>query len=215
MRLRQLLPVIVAVSLCIAAGFATGATAATALPLRSRVLRTSELGGLVVPGRSRLVTSVDVWAVSSPYNETATLRRPGFVRGLRKGYRPKAYNGMGAYSYVAEFRTAAGARNEVAREVHSLHPPAPTYVAFPVAGIPGAHGFTRTGPNFVSYFVMFNDGRFQYEVSFLGSLWAIHRHGPAIKAQAIAAAQALYHRVHGANSEARASQALAIAPAVS
>src|SRR5262249_29559209 len=117
MRLRQLLPVIVGVSRCIAAGFAAGATAATSLPLRSRVLRTSELGGLVVRGRSRLVTSIDVWAVSSPYNETSTLRRPGFVRGLRKGYGPKADNGMGASSYLAEFRTAAGSLQEVAREV--------------------------------------------------------------------------------------------------
>jgi hypothetical protein len=113
---------------------------------------------------------------------------------------------MGAYSYVAEFRTAAGARKEVASEVHSVHPPAPAYVAFPVAGIPGAHGFTMTGPGFVSYFVMFNDGRFQYEVSFAGSLWAIHRHGQAIKAQTIAAAQALYRRVHGANSQTRVGE---------
>jgi hypothetical protein len=49
----------------------------------------------------------------------------------------------------------------------------------------------------VGYFVMFTDGRVQYEVLFGGSPWADHRHGPAIKAQAIAAAQALYRRVHG------------------
>jgi len=64
---------------------------------------------------------------------------------------------------VAEFRTPAGARYEVASEA--------------------------------GYFLTFNEGRFQYEISFEGSLWAIHQHGPAIKAQTIAAAQALHSRV--------------------
>jgi len=49
----------------------------------------------------------------------------------------------------------------------------------------------------VVYVVMFNDDRFQHEIGFGGSPWADHRHGPAIKAQTIAAAQALYRRVHG------------------
>jgi hypothetical protein len=182
-------------AVCIAADFVAGATAATPLPLQERLLRTSELGGLVVPGRRHLVTSAEEW---SGYGDMTSLRRAGFVRGLRKGYGPKAANGIHAGSAVAEFRTAAGARYEVASEVAAPHAPAPTYVAFPVAGIPGAHGFTMTGPGFVAYNVMFDDGRFQYEISFAGSLWAIHRHGPAIKAQTIAAAQALYRRVHGA-----------------
>src|SRR5262249_50266382 len=151
-------------------------------------------GGLVVPGRSRLVTSTEEW---SGYGDWTSLRRAGFVRGLFQGYRSPTDNGIGALSSVAEFRTAAGARYEVASEVAAPHAPAPTYVAFPVAGIPGAHGFTQTAPGGVAYFVMFGDERFQYQVGFIGSLWAIHRHGPAIKAQAIAAAQSLYRRVHG------------------
>jgi hypothetical protein len=60
-----------------------------------------------------------------------------------------------------------------------------------------AHGSWYTAAGGVAYDVMFSDGRFQYEIAFAGSLWAIHRHGPAIKAQTIAAAQALYRRVHG------------------
>jgi hypothetical protein len=62
-----------------------------------------------------------------------------------------------------------------------------------------------TGPGFVGYNVMFDVGRFEYEIGFAGSLWAIHRHGPAIKAQTIAAAHALYQRVHGANRARRAN----------
>jgi len=182
---------------CIAAGVAAGATAATPLPLRERVLRTRELGGLVVPGRRQFVTSIDLWSMSSPYTQTANLRRAGFVRGLREGYGPIADNGIGAGSFVAEFRSAAGARYEVASEIHAVHPPAPTYVAFPVADIPRAHGYTLTAPGFVGYFVIFDDGRFQYQVSFGSSPWANHLHGPAIKAQTIAAAQSLYRRVHG------------------
>jgi hypothetical protein len=187
---------------CIAAGVAAGATAATPLPLRERLMRTSELGGLVVPGRPRLVTDIVEWTTGGPTGEwepldPKSLYLAGFVRGLREGYGPKADDGMSALSSVAEFRTAAGARDEVASEVESVHPPAPTYVAFPVAGIPRAHGFKKEAPGITFYFVMFNDGRFQYEIGFGGSAWAIHRHGPAIKAQMIAAAQALYRRVHG------------------
>ena len=156
-------------------------------------MRASELGGLVVAGRPRLVTSVVGWTTGDPMR----LIQAGFVRGLREGYGAKADDGISALSSVAEFRTAAGARDEVASEVGSVHPPAPTYVAFPVAGIPRAHGFRQEAPGSVGYFVMFNDGRFQYEIGFGGSPSADHRHGPAIKAQAIAAAQALYSRVHG------------------
>jgi hypothetical protein len=189
-------------AVCIAAGVAAGATAATPLPLRERLMRTRELGGLVVPGRPRLVTNIAEWTTGDPTGEWTTrdpksLALAGFVRGLREGYGPKAYNGMSALSSVAEFRTAAGARDEVASEVGSVHPPPPTYVAFPVASIPGAHGFKKEGPGITVYVVMFNDGRFQYEIGFGGSPWAIHRHGPAIKAQMIAAARALYRRVHG------------------
>lgn len=203
-------------AVCIAADAAAGASAAISLPLRERLSRTSELGGLVVPGRPQLVTSVDLWSTSgggeTPIAQAAAadqmlsdassgagygLRQTGFVHGLREGYGPRAANGIDARSSVAEFRTAAGARNEVANEVGSVHPPAPTYVAFPVVGIPGADGFVRTGPGYVAYFVMFHDGRFLYEISFAASPWAIHRRGPAIKAQTIAAAQSLYRRVHG------------------
>jgi len=49
----------------------------------------------------------------------------------------------------------------------------------------------------VAYDLLFSDGRFQYEIAFAGSNQAIHRQGPAIKAQTITAAQSLYRRVHG------------------
>jgi len=181
-------------AVCVAAGVAVGATAATPLSLRERLLRMGELGGLVLPSRPRLVTDFGEWAGAG---DPTSLWRAGFVLGIREGYRPKADNGIQAGSSAAEFRTAAGARDEVASEVAAPHAPAPAYVAFPVAGIPRAHGYTTTGPGSVTYNVMFNDGRFLYEVDFGGSLWAVHRHGPAIKAQTISAAQSLYRRVHG------------------
>jgi len=73
-------------SLLAAVCIAAGATAATPLPLRERSLRTSALGGLVVPGRPLLVTSVELWSMTDPYKETSNLRRAGFVRGLIEGY---------------------------------------------------------------------------------------------------------------------------------
>jgi acid phosphatase family membrane protein YuiD len=88
---------------------------------------------------------------------------------------------------VAEFRTASGARDEAANEIASDS----TWIAFPVGGIPGAHAAAVT-PN--AYAVTFSDGRFQY------GIFAVFHSSAATalaKAQMIAAAQALYRRVHG------------------
>lgn len=150
-------------AVCIAAG----ATAATPPSPQARVLRTSELGGLVVPTRPALVTTAAKgWQGSRP---TAGQRRAGFVRGPREALHANAHGGVRGWSFVAEFRTATGARDVLASEVAAPHAPAPTYVAFPVAGIPRAHGFTGTGPGQVAYKVIFSDGRFHYWIGLVSS----------------------------------------------
>ena len=64
------------------------------------------------------------------------------------------------------------------------------WVAFPVADIPGAHGFTF-GQEL--HCVMFSDGRFQYGLG-AGAVTSAAR--APTEAQVIAGAQALYRRVH-------------------
>src|SRR5262249_32598843 len=111
-------------------------------------LRTGELPGFTVHSRPAVVTSAERWWQGS--RSTGELRRAGFVRGFREGLGGSA-PGVGAASVVSEFRTATEARGEGANDVASVRAPAPTYVAFPVGGIPSAHGFTarrvhRRGP---------------------------------------------------------------------
>jgi hypothetical protein len=155
------------------------------------VLRAGELAGLVVPIRPAVVTTVEDWSQGNP--SASRLRRDGFVRGLREMLHARDHDGVSGYSFVVEFRTAAGAGDQVASDVGSVHAPAPTYVAFRVAGIPDAHGWTTSGPGQVSHNVMFSDGRFQYWVGLVSP--------PAVtlplEAQVIAAARSLYRRVHG------------------
>src|SRR5262249_61750483 len=118
-------------------------TAATPLTLQARALRTGELPGFTVHSRPAVVTRAERWWQGS--RSTGELRRAGFVRGFREGLGGST-PGVGAASVVSEFRTATEARVEVANEVASVRAPAPTYVAFPVGGIPSAHGFTAPPP---------------------------------------------------------------------
>ena len=149
------------------------------------MLRDGELPAFRVESRSAVVTNVDEWSERF-FASPPSLRRAGFVRGLREKL-DGTTRGVVGYSFVAEFRTPTRARDEVANELASPHAPG-SYAAFPVAGIPGAHGFTLTGAGL--YNVMFSDGRYQYGRGAIGG-------SSAARAQVIAAAQALYRRLHG------------------
>ena len=138
-----------------------------------------------------VVSSPEEWRWSFwPFSRKGDeLRRAGFVRGLGERLRGGA-SGVFAVSVVAEFRTTSGAREETTNEIAVD----PAFVAFPVGGIRGgAHGAIMT-PTENSYVVTFSDGRFQY------GIFAVFRSsaaGALAKAQVIAAAEALYRRVHG------------------
>jgi len=179
-------------AVCIPAGFAAGVTAATPLTLQARALRTGELPGFtVLPMHPIVVSSAEEWRWGFwPFSRTGDeLRRAGFVRGLSERLRGGA-SGVGAESVVAEFRTTSGAREETANEIASD----PAYIAFPVGNIRGgAHGAIMA-PTGNSYVVTFSDGRFEY------GIFAVFRSsaaGALAKARVIAAARALYRRVHG------------------
>ena len=61
-------------------------------------------------------------------------------------------------------------------------------------GIPGAHGFTLTATDGEGHNATFSDGPFTYH---LGVGWGTQLTNPPAHAQLIAAATALYKRVHG------------------
>jgi hypothetical protein len=178
-----------AAAVCVALCVAAGATAATPLTLQERALRSGELAGFTVKSRPPVVTSLDEWSERF-FASPPTLRQDGFARGLREKLHATAH-GLTGYSSIAEFRTATGARDEVTAEIAQLHATVPTYVSFPVAGIPGADGF-MLGDELC--YVMFNDGRFQYGLGAGGNSSATMA---PTKAQVIAAAKALYRRVQG------------------
>ncbi len=172
------------------------------LPLTLRVLRAGELGGFVPKERATTVASAAAWSKVAPsggIDVTSRLRRAGFVAAVREDLEWTKGNDRGALSAVVRLGSAKAARNEVTRQVRDFAQEpsrgrATSYAAFAVAGIPAAHGFTLTATDGgAGHNIIFADGPFTYH---LGVGWGAQVDDRPTRSQLIAAAIALYRRVH-------------------
>lgn len=119
-------------------------------------------------------------------SETKRLTRLGFVAGAREDLTgPSGRDGL---SMVEQFKTPGAARSELANQLELFTTTAPGYQPFPVAGIPGAHGYAASGPGLN---IAFASGDYYYLVGeFVSAVNA------SSEATLIAAAKRLYRGVH-------------------
>jgi len=177
--------------LCVCAFAAPAADAAATLTLQQRVLRPNEFKGFRPIGSHPLIKRIATW--SGGYLPVAALHKNGFVAGVREQLHSRTLN-ADALSVAAQFKTAKGARAEILAELSYFRARVGAYEPFSVSTIPGAHGYESTGGGATGYNVLFSDGRFQYLV---GAGFSSSATKTPSKAQLIATAAELYHRVRG------------------
>ena len=126
--------------------------------------------------------------------EVRRLTGLGFVRAVRERLAPASETGPEAISIVVQFRSARGARADLAAEAQmgEAHGAPP----FPAPGIPGARGFGGANGATTGYNVAYAVGRYYYLV---GVGYATGSPGAPSRASLVSAAQRLYSRVqrHG------------------
>lgn len=185
-----------------AAGAARLAATVKPLHITERVLRADEFPGFAPKEHPTTVASVVAWnkvAPSGGIDVTARLRRAGFIAGVREDLEWAHGSDRGALSAVVRLGSAKAARAEIARQLRDFsHEPGHrgvlTYTPFAVYAIPGAHGFTKQAEDGAGHNIIFADGPFTYH---LGVGWGAQVKDTPTRAQLIAAATALYKRVHG------------------
>jgi len=163
------------------------ATSATA-PLYTRVLSIDELKGFWSVTCPVAVTSAAQWATHSA--SSAELERNGFVNGLREPLRSSGSSAQ-AWSAVAQFRTAAGARREALSELSRSRTLGGTVNRFELPQVPGSHGYSLANGGTSRIAVGFASGRFQYLIEISGFDAS---DAAVLRARLTTAAAALYER---------------------
>ena len=171
-------------------GTPAAAPADPASALYGRLLVRTELPGFIAWNCPAVQTDARRWAQGSSAVEQ--LRRNGFAAGLRQTLRSDSVDADASAS-VARYDSARGARSELESEIAAARRHAHASTAFAVPGIPGAHGVTLTEAGTKRIDVGFTDGRYLHVVGVVFSSSATRQ--PS-KAQVVAAATALYERVH-------------------
>jgi hypothetical protein len=178
-----------------AAGLVVVASAQGALPLQQRVLAPSELPGFAINGPPEIVPSPAAWyrvKFSHRFQDSAALRARGFVVGAREQL---TGSNAQALSAVIEFKSPRGARKMVGQTIADLRSGSYALKRFAVPGIPGAQAAASSTVNDKGLSIAFADGRFWYLVSVRYPPKAAK---PPQRTSLIAAARALYRRVHSA-----------------
>jgi hypothetical protein len=116
----------------------------------------------------------------------------GFAAGLKQTSHSDS-PGIDAAASVAWFGSAAGASSALDSEIAAARLEPRAYTEFTVPGIPGARGFTLSDGRTTRHNVAFTDGRYLHLVSVGFSSKVVQQ--PS-QAQVVAAATALYQRVH-------------------
>lgn len=179
-------------SVAVVAGLLIGAAAALAapMPLPQRVLHAGDFLGLKPVGSPHVTSNATNW--SNTFAVPATpmeLKQDGFVAGLGEHLHWQA-NDIDGLSVTTQLDSASHAR----AYMKSIYSANPSYQPrFPVSGIPGAIGFGSIVGNQGGINVVFADGDFVYLV---GAGWGPSSKHPPRKAQVVAVAALLYHRVH-------------------
>jgi hypothetical protein len=126
------------------------------------------------------------------FKAAAALKARGFVVGAREYL---TGSNAQAVSDVMEFKTARGARAALAQFVVGMRAGSYSLKRFSVPGVPSAQAAATSAVNRKAFNIAFADGRFWYLVS-VGYPPEARKH-PA-RASVVAAARALYRRVHSA-----------------
>jgi hypothetical protein len=184
--------------LAVAAALVAVASAQGAPRLQQRVLRTSDLPGFKVDGQLDIARSAQAWyhcKISGRYKDAAALQARGYIVGASEHlYRTQAgLFSAEANSAVIQFKTPRGAAAELARAMAGLRSGSARLKQFAVPGIPGAQAAATVAVNSNGFSIAFADGRFWYLVSVL---YPPNAANPPTRASVIAAARALYRRVH-------------------
>ena len=165
--------------------------------VRGRVLTAGEMPGYSPQGQRLLGIDAQSWTIvdltppAQRATEGAFLTRIGFVAAVRENLVAAAGQESGL-STVERFRSAAGARTELANVVKQFLASPPGAKTFAVPGIPRGRGFGRSGAGMAGVNVAFVSGRYCYLVGAGGPTGVP---GAPTRAVVIAAAQRLYHRV--------------------
>jgi len=201
----------------LAAAAVLAAISASAAPaagptLRQRLLKAGELVGFDPDPATTY--SAYAWAAKEGSGDVTSeqnqLQREGFVAGASEQLSTQHLSSETALSFVIQFRSAAGAEADLARELAKQKRGTPAGARIHgvrVAGIPNAHGVAANGELGIagcgcgtvtsgnSYEVFFDDGPFFYGV--VG--YSPTRGGPPTSAQVTQAALRLFHRVRSAS----------------
>jgi len=179
--------------LTLSAALVAVASAKGALPLQQRVLEPGELSGFSINGPVEIARSAKAWlrpVTPTGFKGVADLKAQGFVAAAREGL---TGSNAQASSAVMEFKTARAARATVAQVIAGLREANYAVNRFSVPGIPGARAAATSAVNRKGFTIAFADGRFWYFVSVSYPPEA-KRH--PTRASVVAAARALYQRVH-------------------
>jgi len=166
--------------------------------LQQRTLLASDLPGFKVDIPPEIFPSTDTWLKvkdSGQYKESAALQARGFVAAAREHLYLTTKAGLyaaDATSAVIEFKSRQGALATLSEIIPSGNA---GMKPFTVPGIPGARGAAIAGVNSNGFAIGFVDGRYSYLV---GVLYPPNSAKHPTRASVVAAAQALYRRVHRA-----------------
>jgi hypothetical protein len=167
-------------------GVASAKSTGSMLPLKARVLHAGDFLGLKPQNPVAVIRSPELWTAKEPPGalfDAALLRKDGFAGGIFEDLRWRARDTEGL-SMVVQLGSPAAARRYL-----TIYNGVGDTAPFPVSGIPRARGFGDQG----GINVVFADGDYAYLV---GAGWNGSTH-TVTKAQLLAAAKLLYHRVHG------------------
>jgi hypothetical protein len=182
--------------LTLAAALFVVTSAQAARPLYERVLAPEDLPGFTIDRPLEIAKSAQAWTHakrSGQFKESAALQARGFVVGAREHL-----NGdrrADAWSGVIEFNAPRGARATLGQTIAGLRSGSYALKRFAVPGIPGALGAATSAVERKGVIVAFTDGRFWYAVSVS---YPPNKRRPSVRTITIAAARALYRRVHAA-----------------
>jgi hypothetical protein len=181
-----------AIAVAALAGVAQGA----GLGLAQRVVRSGDFAGMKVAGPPVVAEGAAGFAAqeqlspSALRTETARLKHLDFVAGAHEQLVSTSNGNASGLSAAEQFSSAASAKAELAHEASANGP----WKYFAVPGIPGARGFGSTGNSGGGANVAFTDGPVYYLV---GAGWSGGAANAVKQGSVIAAARAVYRRVHG------------------
>jgi hypothetical protein len=163
----------------------------TALALRTMVLGENELPGFTSVECPIVQFALGDWAGSDPAT-ISELRANGFVMGIRESLRSMRLSATAASSAI-NFRTTAGARNELEQRLVAARGEG-TLTPFAVTGIAGARGYRLATRHSTRYTIAFTHDANEYRLSVA---FPAHASAQVFETQLVRTALRVYTRAGG------------------